>query len=301
MRATFSTLPISSAAEARVPAWLDRREYPFASHWLDVPAGLMHYVDEGQGPPLVLVHGTPDWSFGWRHLIKALSPRHRCIAADNLGFGLSDKPPGYSYSPAEQAANLRRLIETLGLRDITLVLHDFGGPFGLSYAIEKPDNVRSVVLMNTWMWSLRGDPHYERFGRLFGGALGRFLYLRLGFSVRVIMKHAIADRSRFPRRIQEQYLRPLGSPAERVATHAYARALLDGGEWYDSLWRRRERIHDIPALILWGMKDLAFRRQELDRLQTVFARKRTACFHDAGHFPQAERPERAVTLIEEFL
>ena len=77
-----------------VPAWLDRAEYPFAPRWLDLPAGRMHYVDEGQGRPIVFVHGTPDWSFVWRHLIKALRPRYRCIAPDNLGFGLSDKPPG---------------------------------------------------------------------------------------------------------------------------------------------------------------------------------------------------------------
>src|SRR6266568_2967426 len=209
----------------------------------------MHYVDEGQGPAIVFVHGTPDWSFVWRHLIKALSPQYRCIAPDNLGFGLSDKPRDASYAPAEQAANLRQLIEHLGLRDVALVLHDFGGPFGLSYALDSPANVKSLVLLNTWMWSLRGDPHYERFGRLFGGALGRFLYLRLNFPVRVIMKHAILDRTRFPRRIQKQYARPFGSAAERVATHAYARALLGAGEWYNGLWRRRERIHDIPALI----------------------------------------------------
>jgi haloalkane dehalogenase len=283
------------------PAWLDRAEYPFTSRWLDLPAGRMHYVDEGQGRPLVFVHGTPDWSFAWRHLIKALSARYRCVAPDNLGFGLSDKPRGYSYAPAEQAANLRRLIEHLGLRDITLVLHDFGGPFGLSYAIEQPANVKSLVLMNTWMWSLRGDPHFERFGRLFGGALGRFLYLRLNFSVRVMMKHAILDQSRFPRRIREQYARPLGSAAERLATHAYARALLGAGEWYDTLWRRREKIRDIPAMILWGMNDPAFRQEELDRLQMVFSHKRTACFHDAGHFPQEERSERVVSLVEQFL
>ena len=283
------------------PAWLDRAEYPFVSRWLDLPDGRMHYVDEGQGPPIVFVHGTPDWSFAWRHLIKALSPRCRCIAPDNLGFGLSDKPQGYSYAPAEQAANLRRLIEHLGLRDITLVLHDFGGPFGLSYAIEKPANVKRLVLMNTWMWSLSGDRHHERFGRLFGGALGRFLYLRLNFPVRVMMKQAILDQSRFPRRIQEQYARPLGSAADRVATHAYARALLGAGEWYDALWRRREKIRDIPAMIVWGMSDLAFRQEELDRLQTVFSRKRTAYFHDAGHFPHEERSERVVTLVEEFL
>lgn len=283
------------------PAWLDRAEYPFTSRWLDLPAGRMHYVDEGQGPPLVFVHGTPDWSFAWRHLIKALSPRYRCIAPDNLGFGLSDKPQGYSYAPAEQAAHLEQLIEHLGLRDLSLLLHDFGGPFGLAWAIEQPARVRSLVLLNTWMWSLRGDPHHERFGRLFGGAFGRFLYLRLNLSVRVIMKQAIRDQSRFSRRIRKQYALPLGSPAERVATHAYARALLGASDWYDALWRRRERIRDIPALILWGMNDLAFRQEELDRLQTIFSSKRTACFHDAGHFPHEERSERVVSLVQEFL
>jgi haloalkane dehalogenase len=96
-------------------------------------------------------------------------------------------------------------------------------------------------------------------------------------------------------------MRPFGRVAERVATHAYAKALLGAGEWYDGLWRRRERIHDIPALILWGMNDPAFRQEELDRLQTVFSHKRTACFHDAGHFPQEERSERAISLVDEFL
>ena len=86
-----------------------------------------------------------------------------------------------------------------------------------------------------------------------------------------------------------------------MAPHAYARALLSAGVWYDGLWRRREKIRDIPALILWGMQDQAFRAQELDRLQTMFSRKRTACFHDAGHFPHEERPERAVSLVQEFL
>src|SRR6266542_3774388 len=206
----------------------------------------------------------------------------------------NEKGPG-------QDKDLRALIEHLKLRDVTLVLHDFGGPFGLSYAIDRADNVRSLVLMNTWLWSLQGDPHFERFGKLFGGAFGRFLYLRLNFSVRVIMKRAIADQSRFPRRIQEQYLRPFASRADRVATRAYARALLDAGVWYYGLWRRREKIRDIPTLILWGMQDQAFRAQDLDRLQTMFSHKRTACFHDAGHFPQEERPERVVSLVQQFL
>jgi haloalkane dehalogenase len=282
-------------------AWVDRTEYPFRSHYLKLEAGTMHYVDEGAGQPIVMVHGTPDWSFVYRHLVKGLSPRFRCIAADHLGFGLSDKPRGYSYWPDQQAKNLRALIEALGLQDITLVLHDFGGPFGLAYAIERPENVRSLVLMNTWMWSLRGDPHYERAGRLLGGPIGRFLYLRLNFSARVIMKHAMADKSKLPPHIHRQYIRALPSASDRAGTWAYARALVGASEWYDDLWRRRDRIKDTPALILWGMKDVAFREKELQRLETVFAHGCTVRFEDAGHFVQEEQPARVGALIAEFL
>lgn len=159
-----------------IPAWVDRRQYPFEPHSLDVGAGTMRYVDEGTGPPIVMVHGTPTWSFLYRDLVKGLRDRYRCVAPDLLGFGLSDKPVGASYRPEDQAKRLGRLIDTLGLKDITLMVHDFGGPIGLSYAIERPANVKRLVLFNTWMWSFAGDRQMQWIGRAFGGRVGRFLY-----------------------------------------------------------------------------------------------------------------------------
>jgi len=88
------------------PSWLDRRAYPFASRTLPLRAGRMHYVDEGQGEPLLFVHGTPTWSFEYRHLVSALSRRFRCIAPDHLGFGLSERPAAIAYTPEAHAANL---------------------------------------------------------------------------------------------------------------------------------------------------------------------------------------------------
>jgi haloalkane dehalogenase len=281
--------------------WIDRAEYPFASHYLALDAGRMHYLDEGAGPPIVMVHGTPDWSFGYRKLVKDLSPDYRCVVPDNLGFGLSDKPPDASYVPECQAERLSRLIERLDLRDVSLVLHDFGGPIGLAYALERPENVRRLVLMNTWMWSLRGDPHFELFRRLMWGPIGRFLYLRLNFSARVIMKQAFGDKSKLPPRVHQQYLRALPTPEDRVATWAYAQAVLGASDWYDSLWQQRARIREIPTLIAWGMRDVAFRKQELERLETVFAHARTVRFEDAGHFVQEEKPEALCALIREHL
>lgn len=125
--------------------WLNPSLNPFPTHDLDTGSGRMHYVDEGEGAPIVMVHGTPSWSFLYRQLIRDLSGSYRCIAPDQLGFGLSDKPETFAYTPAAHAQNLERLIDTLGLKDIVLVVHDFGGPIGLSYALTHPENVRALI------------------------------------------------------------------------------------------------------------------------------------------------------------
>jgi haloalkane dehalogenase len=282
------------------PAWLDRQAYPFAPHWLDRPEGRLHYVDEGQGSPVVMVHGIPTWSFLYRHLIRGLAPRYRCIAPDNLGFGLSDKPPGAGYRPVDHAARLAALIARLGLRDLTLVVHDFGGPIGLAYAVAHPENVRRLVLFNTWMWSFRDDREKARIGRLIASPLGRFLYLRLNLSARVIFRHGFADRSRFDA-VRAQYLGPMATTADRYPNWLMGRELLGSSDWYEGLWARRDRIRDLPALILWGMRDVAFREKELARWTELFTPARVVRLPDAGHAPQEESPPTALRELEAFL
>jgi haloalkane dehalogenase len=278
------------------PAWLDRGEYPFRSHRLDVGVGRLHYVDEGRGAPVLMVHGTPTWSFLYRHLIKALRGRHRCVVPDHLGFGLSDRPVGWSYRPQDQARNLARLVDALGLEDLTLVVHDFGGPIGLSYAIEHPERVRRLVLFNTWMWATAGDRRFEVFGRLLSGRLGRFLYTRLGFSVRVMLRHAIADKRRYTRGVDRHYLRPL----DGHATWVYAREVLGSSAWYESLWQRRDRIARMPTLLVWGMRDPAFGRY-LERWRGVFERVQVVELPDCGHAPPEERAPEVLPFLHQFL
>lgn len=266
-----------------VPSWLDRVEFPFTSRSFSLPAGRMHYIDEGQGRPLVMVHGTPEWSFAYRHLVKVLSPSYRCIAMDHLGFGLSDKPVGWSYLPQDHAANLAALIDSLNLDGITLVVHDFGGPIGLSYAIDHPERVRNLVVMNTWMWPLDDDPHFTG-SKLFHGALGRFLYEHLAFSARVMLPSAMGDKSKLTRSVHRHYLKPWRTAAERHGTWVLAREVIGSSAWYASLWQRRERIRDLPALILWGMKDFAFRQRELERMAAVFRTPQVKAYESYGHF-----------------
>jgi haloalkane dehalogenase len=107
-------------------SWIDRREYSFESHYLPLEMGRLHYLDEGHGAPIVMVHGNPAWSFLYRHFVEGLSLNHRCIAMDHIGFGLSDKPYDWSYQPVDHARNLRALIDRLELRDVTLVVQDWG-------------------------------------------------------------------------------------------------------------------------------------------------------------------------------
>jgi pimeloyl-ACP methyl ester carboxylesterase len=279
---------------------VDRTMYPFRPHHLEVEGGRLHYVDEGEGPPVVLVHGTPVWSFVYRRLIADLSATHRVVAPDHLGFGLSDKPADADYRPAAHARNLERLIEALGLRDVVLVVHDFGGPIGLSYAVEHPENVRALVLLNTWMWSLAGTPA-ERASRLLSGAVGRFLYRRLNLSPRVLVPALFADRSRLTPEIHRHYVDAFPSPAERQAPWVFARELMGSSDWYEGLWRRRDRLAGLPALVLWGMKDSAFRPDALARWRDALPGARVVELPDAGHFVQEEAPEDVAREIRRLL
>ena len=140
---------------------------------IQLDAGRMHYVDEGAGEPLVFVHGTPSWSFEWRHLIAAFRATHRCLAPDHLGFGLSDRPIDFPYTPEAHARNFAEFVDRLRLPPFTLVVHDFGGPIGLPVCLSHPEQVTRIVLLNTWMWSVAGDRDMERKGRIAGSQLGR--------------------------------------------------------------------------------------------------------------------------------
>jgi pimeloyl-ACP methyl ester carboxylesterase len=274
--------------------------FPYAVHAFEVEGSTMRYVDEGNGPAVLLVHGTPTWSYLYRRFIRALAPTHRVVAPDHLGFGRSDKPSEADYLPAAQARRLEALIEHLGLRDFVLAVHDFGGPIGLSYALDHPEHIRGIVLFNTWMWSLAGSPN-ERIARIMSGRIGRFLYERLNFSPRVLLKAGFADRAKLSRDVHEQYLAPFPSKLERHALWVYARELLGSSDWYAGLWSRRARLAPLPAILLWGMRDPAFGPAYLERWREALPHARVAEFPDAGHFVQEEAPDGAIDELRRFL
>ncbi len=281
--------------------WLDREMYPFASHYWDAPDGKMHYIDEGNGHPILMLHGTPTWSFLYRHLISGLRDAYRVIAPDYLGSGLSDKPQGFGYRPEDHARNLRGLIEALDLKDFTLMVHDFGGPIGMAYAVDHPDNVRQLIVMNSWMWSLEQYRDKAIIGRVLGGPVGRFLYKRMNLEFSVIVPSVYADRSKLTPAILAHYKGPFEHPLATEIAWIYARELLGSTDWYNEMWSKREAIQDTPALLLWGMQDAAFGPVYLERWQTVFTQAETHTFSNSGHFVQEEAWKDALPVIRAFL
>lgn len=281
--------------------WLDRTLYPFASHYLELDAGRMHYVDEGEGPVILMVHGTPTWSFLYRHLIRQLRREHRCIAMDHLGFGLSDKPPHWSYRPEDHARNLSALIAHLGLQRFTLAVHDFGGPIGLSYAIDHPEQIERLVLFNTWLWSLQDDEKIRRVARLMGGPIGKLLYLHANVSTRFLVRAAWGEKPTLSQAVHRHYINAVPRPRDRIGMWILARELVGSSQWHDGLWERSERIKDLPTLLLWGMRDPTFNSRFLTRWQALFTDQRTLTYPQAGHFIPDEAGEAAAQAIEEFM
>jgi pimeloyl-ACP methyl ester carboxylesterase len=284
-----------------IPPWLDRKEYPFVSHWFTTPAGAMHYVDEGNGEPIVFIHGNPAWSFEFRNVIKEFSKTNRCIAPDLIGFGLSDKPAGWSYLPKEQAKNIDLFLESLDLNAITLVVGDWGGPIGLSYALNHPEKIKNLVITNTWLWSVRSDWYYQAFSRFAGGPVGRWLIRNHNFFAGTIVRTLFADKSRLTSEIHEHYLMPLAKAEERKGSGVFPAEIIGSSDWLESLWDKRNLLREKKILIAWGMKDIGFRENELKTWMQAFPDAKVVRFEDAGHFVVEEKAAEFIAEMKNLM
>lgn len=281
-------------------SWLNRSEYPFEHHYFSVVKHKLHYIDQGKGDVLLFVHGTPSWSFDWRHLIKHYSRRYRCIAIDHMGFGLSDKPTDYDYTTINHSRTLACLIKELKPENITLVVHDFGGPIGLNFAINNPDIVKRIVVLNSWLWSAEGDEDYKKLKRVLKSPLLPILYKYLNFSARFILPASFGNK-KLDKHLRKQYTGPFGKTAERMAPLAFAHSLLHDQQWFEQLWQQKKTIEHKPVLFVWGMKDKVVTPRYLYKFASGFTHARVVKLMGCGHFPQEEEPGEVITAIDSFL
>lgn len=279
---------------------VDTTLYPFENKFLQLEAGNMHYVDEGEGDIILFVHGTPTWSFLFRDFIKELSKDYRCIAIDHLGFGLSDKPDSVPATPEWHSQNLSEFIQKLDLQDITLVVHDFGGPIGLAAGIENSERIKRVVLFNSWLWATNQRKDAQKIDKTVNSWFGKFLYLNMNFSPKVLLKKGFANKKNLTKEVHQQYIKPFPDKNSRIPLLDLAKALVGSSDWYQKQWERVDALSDKEWLILWGTKDEFITTENLEKWQEKLPNAKTKEF-DCGHFVQEEKTSESIKTIDDFM
>jgi haloalkane dehalogenase len=272
--------------------------YPFASRWFESSAGRVHYVDEGQGQPLLLLHGNPTWSFLYRGVITRLRDRFRCIAPDYPGFGLSDRPPGYGYTPAEHAVVVRELIDHLDLSDLIVMGQDWGGPIGSWVAAASPERIGGLVYGNTWFWPTTRFMTVA-FSRIMSSPPMQWAILRRNFFVERIIPLATARRLSPEEMNHYRGVQP--TPADRHGVAVFPRQLLAAKPWLAELAEKVPRtLGSKPVLLLPGMRDIAFPPAAyVPRMRTTFSDVSVVELPKAKHYIQEDAPAEIATAIAE--
>ena len=292
--------------------------YPFAPHYLRVGGRTgdtsearghrMHYVDEGQGAPVLMVHGNPSWSFYYRNLISQLKSSHRVIAPDHIGCGRSDKPndDNYDYTLSARVEDLGTLVDSLDLQDLTLVVHDWGGMIGMAWAAKHRDRIARLVVMNTAAFPFPAGKTFPRslaLARTPG--IGAILVRGANAFSRGAVRYCVTRRP-MPKAVAAGYLEPYDSWANRIAVHRFVQdiPLRENDSAYPIVKETGDAlVHlvDKPMLICWGLKDLVFDQQFLDEWVRRFPGAELHRFEDCGHYVLEDAGEEIIPLIGQFI
>lgn len=281
-----------------------RQLYPWPGKDLVLPSGhRLHYLDEGQGQPLLMVHGNPTWSFYWRNLVHGLSDRYRCVVPDHLGCGLSDKPQDWSYRLADHARNVVALIDELDLDNITLVVHDWGGAIGMTAALQRPERIRRVIVFNTA--AFYGPlPMSIRLGRL--PLVGQLGVLGLNGFARLALRWATTQPAHYRGAVGEGYLAPYRSWEERIATLRFIQDIPIERRHptrpdMEALEAEFDRFNDRPSLIVWGAKDFCFNDTFLARWVRAYPDAEVHRLAEVGHYVVEDGGKHVVRTVRDWL
>lgn len=284
--------------------------YPFESRWLDLDGIRLHYLDEGprDAPAVVMVHGNPTWSFYYRDLVIALRDRFRCIVPDHVGMGLSDKPgdADYPYTLERRIADFSRLVDALELPGpIALVVHDWGGMIGLGWAVDQPEQVSRLVVMNTAAFPI---PAHKRIPwplkLVRSTTMGAFLVRRFNAFARGATYLAV--KKPMPPEVRAAYVGPYDTPANRIATLRFVQdiPLAPGDPGHDIVVRtgeRLERFGDTPVLLAWGMQDFVFDADYLAEFERRWPHADVIRYPEFGHYVLEDGGRALVDTIGRFL
>ncbi len=283
--------------------------YPFDSHYLDINGFKYHYVDEGSGEPVVMVHGNPTWSFYYRELIKALREGYRTIAPDHIGCGLSDKPPAsqYGYTLQSRIEDLDRLMETVtGTEKITLIVHDWGGMIGMAYALKRPKKISRLILLNTAAFLPPDKKKIPLRLHLIRNSGPLAAVAVLGFNLFAFSALYMASHKGLSGEVKQGLTAPYDSWSNRIATLKFVQdiPLTEKDLSYRIVKQADEQLHvlsKLPMMICWGEHDFVFDTDYLAEWRRRFPAAEVHLFSDAGHYVLEDVPDKIVPLVQDFL
>jgi pimeloyl-ACP methyl ester carboxylesterase len=281
--------------------------FPFVPHYYSSSGFDMHYVDEGSGEPVVMVHGDPTWGYLYRNFIPPLSRHYRCVVPDQMGMGKSAVPQDRErYRLEQHRDDLEALLLHLDLHDITLVLHDWGGPVGLGFATRHPERIKRLVLMNTWVFAPWPGGPFPRLLALIRSERGEAFVLQKNGYLEPALLGTTHHSEKLTKTVMEAYRAPFPTPESRLAMLCWSRDIpvQETDVSYTEMKRIEQglaQFNGIPILLVWGMQDPVLSASVLHRWQQVYPRATTYELEDASHFLQEDAPERIVKRIETFL
>lgn len=293
--------------------WTFDGEWPFEPLWFATPEGKMHYIDEGprDAPPIVMVHGNPTWGYVYRHFIKAATAAgYRAIVMDHLGFGRSDKPDDpRRYTIPKHADRCEALLEALDLHDAVVVVQDWGGPIGLTWAARHPDRVAGLFILNTFFQRPLAKVPLPPILRAFRTpGVGEVLVKGAHAFVRgFLFRGGLHDPARLTETDKAAYLAPHPTWSSRTGILAFPRQIPAGPEGPVSDFADREggelraAFADKPVKIVWPMKDIAFKPETLEGMWLRdFPHADVTRVADAGHYIQEDSPDLTISELLAF-
>jgi haloalkane dehalogenase len=282
--------------------------YDFAPHFVDIDGFRMHYLDEGQGDIVIMLHGNPNWSYYYRNLVRALKDRYRCLVPDHIGCGLSDKPSDaqYEYSLARRVSDLEKWLEHCGATsNLTLVVHDWGGMIGMAVATKFPERFRRLVVLNTGAFHLPATKPVPWQLRMARGPLGALLVRGFNAFSRGAVRSCVT-RTPMPHDVADAYCAPYDSWAHRIAVHRFVQdiPLEPGDHGFDLVTEvasHLDQLKDLPMLIAWGDRDFVFDEHFLREWIKRFPQAQVHRFPDCGHYILEDASDEVVPMIRKFL
>ena len=275
--------------------------YPFENHFYKQDHHKQHYIDEGKGETIIMVHGNPTWSFYYRNLVLHLRNHYRCIVPDHIGCGLSDKPSNYPYQLETHINNLENLVTHLGIKRFHLIVHDWGGPIGLGIAFKNPQRLMKLVILNTAAFLSSEIPLRLQLCR--APLLGTIMVRGLNLFSRLATR--IAVQKKIPPEVKSAYLFPYNNWENRIAVLRFIEdiPLHPSHSTYRVLQKIEttlSKIQNNPALICWGGKDFVFTEHFFNRWKTYLPHAQTHHFPDAGHYILEDVSKEIPPLISQF-